>query len=194
MTEDHGNKHIVPGAPHSISKRNSGLVRRGLEDLSKLEFTKPPHPDDFKWGHPDDFDRETSLFSGACLSRLLAHDLRGEEEFSIVLFSIDGLHDALLSLSEQERIQLLKEVGRVFSWGCYEYWGFRTAESEFAITMPDAGRGKALRARDYTKSLVGKAKWASHYTFFVEAGVATYPHDGTNGTALMHTARSMMER
>jgi len=174
------------------------LVRRGLEELSKSESAKATDPGDFKWGYEqgyaDDFDSETLLFSATCLSRLLAHDLYGETEFSIVLFSIDGLHDALQSLSEQDRIQLLKEVGHVFSWGCYELWGFRIAESEFAITLPGFGRREAVRACNTTKSLVGKAKWASQYRLFVEGGVATYPIDGTTESALIHAARSMIER
>jgi GGDEF domain-containing protein len=193
MTEDDGNKQIILPTPRSISK-SSGLVRRGLEEISKSELPKQPHPSDFELPGPRDFDSETSLFNAACLSRLLAHSIRWGSEFSVVLFSIDGLDDALRSLSDPDRIQFLKEVGHVFSWGSYEYWGFRVAGSEFAITMPATSRGQAIRACNHTKRLVGNVKWASQYRFFVEGGVATYPRDGTTESALMHAARSMIER
>ncbi len=150
--------------------------------------------------HPDDLDVETNLYNADFFARYLRHatDRNNSEgeEFSLLLFEIDGLNEALTAINAQERIVLLEGLGKeLYSVVGYEHWGFRISTDEFAIAFSGVGKEGADRARERLKPIIENARWVRATTkgFRLKSGVAVYPADGRDWAALVRRARSARE-
>jgi len=150
--------------------------------------------------HPDDLDAETNLYNSDFFARYLRHATNQNNsegrEFSLLLFEIDGLNEALTTINAQERIVLLAELSKeLYSVVGYEHWGFRISVDEFAIAFSGVDKEGAEGARERLTSIIENARWVRAIAkgFRLKSGVAVYPADGRDGAALVRRARAARE-
>ena len=207
---DHNNKgEIVPSAPRGLVKHGANLVRRGLDDLSKLADSEINLL-------AKCWDECTGLLVLEFLWEVLGYEIgrsrRTGSEFSLILIDLnmfksgadgcpwDDFRDAPV-----DWLSCLKQVGQALQSSCRRIdTASRIDEARFAIVLPGLaerpGETKelALRTASDLSRTFGEAEWLwfAGRTIKLSAciGVVSFPNDAKTGRELLELAEEMISQ
>jgi diguanylate cyclase (GGDEF)-like protein len=207
MTDHNDKNEIVPSPPQELAKLRSNLVRRGIDDLTKLTVSEVDPLLKFK-------DERTGLVVWEYLWYVLGAEIgrsrRTGSEFSLILIDLNmfksGLDDCPwddFRDAPADWLSCLEHVGQALqSTSRRSDTASRIDTARFAILIPGLSErpgetGKlALQTASNLSRKFGEAEWLwfSGRTIKLSAsiGVVSFPNDAKTGPELLELALEMV--
>jgi diguanylate cyclase (GGDEF)-like protein len=141
-------------------------------------------------------DPLTGLSNARTIGRVLELELtraqRAGTEVSVALFDVDGFSELNLAAGSRAGDRVLREVAAVLAESVRLVDSIaRTGGDEFLLVAP--GSGGAIVARRVLNA-IAKLEAVEGHAISVSAGVARFPHDGSDPDSVVEAARSVLAR